>query len=58
LLTVRELAELLRLGRSSVYDLIDSGQLVSLRMGTGSGSLRVPRASFEAYMRKCLRGAQ
>jgi excisionase family DNA binding protein len=55
LLKVSEVVEVTRLSKSTVYALIDGGQIVSLKMGE---SLRVSRASVEAYMRKCLRGAQ
>jgi len=41
-LTVRELAELLRVSRRTAYILVQTGQVPSVRVG---GSIRIPRAA-------------
>jgi excisionase family DNA binding protein len=54
LLTVREAAELVGVGRTTIYKLIGDGTLVSLRIGS---SRRVPLSSIHAYVdRLCASG--
>ena len=48
LLTVAEVATLLRVSKMSVYRLIHAGDLEAVRFGR---SFRVPRAAVEAYLR-------
>jgi excisionase family DNA binding protein len=48
LLTVQDIQDELRIGRSSVYALIRSGQLATIHIGR---SVRVPRTSLEAWLR-------
>jgi len=48
----REVAELLSVSRSRAYELIASGEIESVRIGT---SLRVPREALVRYVEK-LRG--
>jgi excisionase family DNA binding protein len=52
-LKVGEVVEITRLSRSGVYSLLDSGQLVHVRL---NGSIRVPRTAVESLLRKGLRG--
>lgn len=52
LLTPAEAAEILAVGRSTVYELIATGDLESVRIGR---SRRVPRAALDAFVRR-LRG--
>jgi excisionase family DNA binding protein len=53
LLTAIEAAEVLGVGRSTVYELIAAGQIESVRIGR---SRRIPRAALVAYVAR-LRGA-
>ena len=48
LLTVREVATMLRVSKMTVYRLIDAGSLRSLRIGH---SLRLPSSSVREYLR-------
>lgn len=47
ILTVKELAEYLRIGRDSAYGLVRSGQIRSVRIGR---QIRIPRAAVDAYL--------
>ncbi|QGK68968.1 helix-turn-helix domain-containing protein [Allosaccharopolyspora coralli] len=47
LLRVPEVAQLLNIGRTRVYDLIRTGELVSVKV---FGSRRVPRSALDAYV--------
>jgi excisionase family DNA binding protein len=49
LLTVEEAAELLHLGRSTVFDLIRSGELPSVKIGR---SRRIPADSLRDFARR------
>lgn len=49
LLRAAEVAETLRVGRATAYELMASGQLPVVRVGR---SVRVPRAALEAWVRK------
>lgn len=53
LLRAGEVVSTLRLGRATTYALIADGTLVHVRLGD---SIRVPRASVEAFLRKSVRG--
>jgi excisionase family DNA binding protein len=46
-LTVRELAAFLRIGKNQAYDLVNSGTIAACRVGT---AIRVPRAAVERWM--------
>jgi excisionase family DNA binding protein len=52
LLTPSEAAELLGVGRSTVYELLQAGQIESVRIGR---SRRIPRVALVAYVDR-LRG--
>lgn len=47
ILTVKELAEYLRIGRDSAYGLVRSGQIRSVRIGR---QIRIPRAAVDVYL--------
>jgi excisionase family DNA binding protein len=49
LLTVAEVATLLRVSKMSVYRLIHSGELEAVRFGR---SFRVPNSAVDAYLRQ------
>ena len=55
LLTVREVADLLRVSANCVYDLVGKGKLACHRVGTGRGAIRVRRNDVEAYLAACRR---
>lgn len=47
LLTVREAAEMLRVGRNLAYELVQRGELPALRVGR---AIRIPRAALLAWI--------
>jgi excisionase family DNA binding protein len=49
LLTVSEVAAMLRVSKMTIYRLIDSGQLHAIRAGR---SLRLPKAAVQAFLRE------
>lgn len=53
LLTVREVAGLLRVSANCVYDLVSKGKLGCYRVGTGRGAIRVERNDVDAYLAAC-----
>jgi excisionase family DNA binding protein len=55
LLRPREVADLIGVSRSTAYELINSGQIPSLRIG---GMLRVPAAGLEEMIADKLAGAE
>ena len=54
LLTVREVAERLRLGKSTVYLLIKRGEMPAVHFG---GAVRVPQESLEVWLARMVDGA-
>ncbi len=54
LLTVREVAERLRLGKSTVYLLIKRGEIPALHFGC---AVRVPQESLEVWLARMGEGA-
>ena len=48
-LKVEELMSILSIGRNTVYELVRSGQISSIRIGR---IYRIPRASLEEYLQK------
>ena len=53
LLTVREVAEILRVSASLVYQLVESRKLASHRIGRGNGAIRISAADVEDYLTQC-----
>lgn len=52
ILTVNDVAEMLYVGRNTIYDLLNSGQLKGFRIG--SKSWRIPKKSLDDYiLQKC-----
>lgn len=49
-LKVKDIAAAMRVDSSTVYRLIDAGQLAAYRIGSGRGSIRVSRAAFAEYL--------
>ena len=50
LLTVSEVADILRISKSLVYDHVESGRLSACRLGKGQGAIRVRAADVEAFV--------
>lgn len=53
LLTVQEAAVRLKVSKSSVYALIDSGQLACHRIGMRRGTIRVSEQDLDAFLEAC-----
>jgi excisionase family DNA binding protein len=50
LLTVPEAAKLAAVSRVHVYRLVSRGEIEALRVGSGTGPIRIPRASFLSWL--------
>ena len=50
LLTAREVAVLLKVSQTTVYDMASSGQLPYVRVGVKGGRYRFQQADIEAYL--------
>ena len=50
LLTVDEIAQYLRIARTTVYELAKSGKLKHYRVGPGTGAIRVSVPQFREFM--------
>jgi len=53
MLLVEEVADLLRVSQSTVYRAIREGDLGAVRVGRGSGAIRVPETAYAAYLTRC-----
>lgn len=53
LLTVREVADLLRLSEPCVYTMVAGRRLPHLRVGNGRGSIRFSRQDIERFLENC-----
>ncbi|TWT96127.1 Helix-turn-helix domain protein [Botrimarina colliarenosi] len=53
LLTVAMVAERLRVSRTTVYQLVESGKLGAHRIGGGRGAIRVSEDELAAYLQRC-----
>ncbi len=56
LLTIRDVAERLKLSPSAVYQLVETGSLAHHRVGNGRGTIRVSEADLLAYLTQCWQG--
>jgi excisionase family DNA binding protein len=54
---VRDVAEHFDVSVATIYRAIESGQLTALKLGTGTGTLRVTGAAVLAYTEACVRAA-
>lgn len=52
-LTVREVAERLRVNPSTVYQLVERGKLAHHRVGARRGAIRVSESDLTAYLESC-----
>lgn len=50
LFRVKDVANVLDVHISTVYRLVDSGQLGSVRIGFGRGAIRIPAEALSAYL--------
>jgi excisionase family DNA binding protein len=57
LMTVSEVARMLRLSEAAVYGLCKSGQLAHHRLGQGRSAIRIDRADVLAYLQQSRREA-
>jgi excisionase family DNA binding protein len=53
MLTVIEVAALLRVSKWTVYRLIEDGALKAIRVGRGKGSIRVFESAYKSYVARC-----
>jgi excisionase family DNA binding protein len=53
MLTVQDVALILKVSNSLVYDLIASGKIACHRIGNGRGAIRVRRDDLEQYINRC-----
>jgi excisionase family DNA binding protein len=53
LLTVPDVAAILKVSRSLVYGLIASGKIPCLRIGNGRGAIRVRQEDLQRFMDGC-----
>ena len=51
-LTVAQVATRWRVSRSIVYALVAGGQIPSIRVGLGRGTIRITEADADAYLKK------
>lgn len=50
LLTMKDVADRLSIGRTTAYKLVEDGDLKAKRIGTGRGTLRVRPVDLERYI--------
>jgi excisionase family DNA binding protein len=53
MLTVKEVAERLRVSRTCVYQLVERGKLACHRIGLGRGAIRIAIEDLAAYVEGC-----
>lgn len=56
LLRVSEVAELLAISRSRVYELIHAGDIPVVRMGGANHAVRIPKYALEAWVKERTEG--
>ena len=52
-MTVRDVADWLRISPSLVYQLVEQGKLIVYRIGTGRCGIRFRRQDVDAYLDEC-----
>ena len=53
LLTIAEVAERLRIGRTTAYQLVQQGKIAAHRIGAGRGAIRISEEDLNAYLASC-----
>jgi excisionase family DNA binding protein len=56
LLTIREVAAILRCSRSAVYALVSDGRIVAYRIGPNAGGIRISADDLAIYLSDCRTG--
>lgn len=56
--TVQQAAEYLGISKTTVYELLNSGQLASYRIGEGRGTIRIRPGDLAAFQREAHRGGE
>ena len=51
-LTVKQVAEQLAVSPTTIYDLCREGQLASVRVGCGRGTIRITRVALDRYLQR------
>ena len=51
LLSTHDVAKLLKVSRSLVYELVETGKLPSYRIGSGRGAIRISEKDVAAFLR-------
>ena len=54
-LTVREVAQQLRVNPASIYALVETGKLAHHRIGARRGAIRISEADLATYLESCHR---
>jgi len=54
---VRDVAEHFDVSVATIYRAIESGQLTALKLGTGTGTLRVTGPAIRSYEQACIQAA-
>lgn len=55
-MTAKEVAALLRVGKSSVYEWVDRGDLAAINFNTkrgGNRNLRITKAALQEFLKRC-----
>jgi excisionase family DNA binding protein len=52
LLTIKDVATRLKIGRTTAYTLVEDGEIPARRIGKGRGTLRVKPADLERYINR------
>lgn len=52
-LSVKDLANMLRVSLGTIYKLCELGELACFRFGPGRGSIRIARRDADAYVERC-----
>lgn len=58
MLLVPEAAKQIRVAPSTIYRLIEAGELRALRVGRGKGTLRIPVEAWDEYLTTCEEAAK
>ncbi len=53
LLTIKEVAKILRLAESTVYQMVSKGKITGFRIGPTHGGIRVSQSDLDLYLASC-----
>lgn len=57
-MTIKDVAQLLRVSPACVYELVGAGKLACYRIGKGRGTIRISDAQLEAFLRSNENGGE